>query len=222
MSNNSKPSADGGGNGTAEIANKSVRSTCKDTTPKKKWIRLCPKCHKEIHYKSQTQSRLADSNGSVCKTCSRTHVIITNGSIRCKGCKVDKSVSEFHKRSAVKCGYDSFCKVCRNEIVRESDRNNPEKVKSEHLRHKYGIDLDKYKQMLLSQNNVCAICHKPETRKLYNNPNKCFSLMVDHSHSTHQIRGLLCHKCNSAIGMLNDDMKILQSAIDYLSHCSGE
>jgi hypothetical protein len=104
--------------------------------------------------------------------------------------------------------------------VRESDHNNPDKVKSEHLRYKYGINLEKYKEMLHKQNNVCAICHRPETRRLYHDTTRCFSLMVDHSHTSNKVRGLLCHKCNSAIGLLEENINTFQSAMDYLNHYS--
>lgn len=41
-------------------------------------------------------------------------------------------------------------------------------------------------------------------------------LVVDHCHKTGRIRGVLCAKCNSAIGLLGDDTERLASAIEYL------
>lgn len=41
-------------------------------------------------------------------------------------------------------------------------------------------------------------------------------LVVDHCHATGQLRGLICHKCNSALGMAKDDPKILENAAAYL------
>jgi hypothetical protein len=61
---------------------------------------------------------------------------------------------------------------------------------------------------LKQQNNRCAICFtdfdgiKPQ---------------VDHNHMTNKIRGLLCGKCNKAVGLLQDDPEIVQSAVRYLS-----
>ncbi len=41
-------------------------------------------------------------------------------------------------------------------------------------------------------------------------------LMVDHDHTTGEVRGLLCHNCNRAIGLLREDPERLRRAIEYL------
>ncbi len=97
--------------------------------------------------------------------------------------------------------------------------STPEKKKrsrsSAILRHKYGIDLDAYEEMLRKQNGVCLICGKSETKKT--RYGGISTLHVDHDHITGRIRGLLCHKCNCAIGMFCEDIQILEKAIKYLS-----
>lgn len=40
---------------------------------------------------------------------------------------------------------------------------------------------------------------------------------VDHDHTTGEVRGLLCHSCNVAIGHLREDPESMRRAIDYLS-----
>jgi hypothetical protein len=52
----------------------------------------------------------------------------------------------------------------------------------------------------------CDICKKPLTNQL----------RVDHSHSTGEVRGLLCNHCNAGIGMLQDNEGVLRAAADYL------
>ena len=60
------------------------------------------------------------------------------------------------------------------------------------------------------QQNRCAICKVKQEELDYD-------LVLDHDHVTGRIRGLLCHKCNTGIGLLQDDPDILQNAIDYLN-----
>jgi hypothetical protein len=62
--------------------------------------------------------------------------------------------------------------------------------------------------MLKVQNNSCLICGKKETKR---------RLSVDHNHKTGKVRGLLCSHCNHILGLSYDNIKILQSAINYLN-----
>jgi hypothetical protein len=72
----------------------------------------------------------------------------------------------------------------------------------------YGISVEEYKDMLDSQNGGCYICGKePEGRR---------ALDIDHDHKTGQVRGLLCSNHNRALGLLNDDIKLMLKAVEYL------
>lgn len=65
-------------------------------------------------------------------------------------------------------------------------------------------------------NHRCHICQmsEQEIRTLY--PNKKSIWCCDHDHKTNSFRGWLCHKCNLALGNLNDDIARLERALDYL------
>ena len=76
------------------------------------------------------------------------------------------------------------------------------------IKKKYGITDTEYHQLNESQNYVCAICKGTDDRGA--------RLAIDHCHNTNKIRGLLCRKCNVALGYLNDDITLLESAITYL------
>lgn len=78
------------------------------------------------------------------------------------------------------------------------------------LRLRYGITVDDYNKMLISQNYRCAICGE----KQLNNK----KLAVDHCHKTGKVRGLLCRNCNIGIGMLNDNPESLLKAYKYIKH----
>jgi hypothetical protein len=69
----------------------------------------------------------------------------------------------------------------------------------------YGISLEDYDVMFERQGGACAICKRTG-----------LTLCLDHCHLTGEVRGLLCIRCNSAIGFFSDDPALLQTATDYL------
>jgi hypothetical protein len=77
-----------------------------------------------------------------------------------------------------------------------------------YLKRKYGITIEQYDEMLKAQGGVCAICRKarPEGRTLH----------VDHDHETGEVRGLLCFRCNNALGDFEEEYELFQKAADYL------
>lgn len=91
---------------------------------------------------------------------------------------------------------------------KEWKKANPEKVaiveRRSLLKTRYGMSLSDYDDLLASQNNSCAIC-KGNKR-----------MVIDHCHKTNKVRGILCNTCNRGIGLLQDRVEILQSAISYL------
>ncbi|HAM41948.1 MAG TPA: hypothetical protein DCP69_11645 [Candidatus Omnitrophica bacterium] len=82
-----------------------------------------------------------------------------------------------------------------------------ELTKRRHLAKLYGISMEEYDRWLEAQNGRCAICEAEPSRRM---------LAVDHDHETGKIRGLLCTRCNVAIGGLNDNPALLRKAIVYL------
>ena len=72
------------------------------------------------------------------------------------------------------------------------------------LVREYGLSLTDYETLFQRQNGMCAICQtKPEQ-----------SLSVDHDHKTGQVRGLLCIRCNTGLGYV-DNEEWLSRAIQY-------
>lgn len=84
------------------------------------------------------------------------------------------------------------------------------------LLDRYGITKETYDKMLADQEGHCAIC--PAT------PKEVGSLCVDHDHSCcpgqktcgECLRGLLCPRCNTAIGLLDDSVQKITSAANYV------
>lgn len=160
----------------------------------------------------------------------------------CGRCKVAKNFIEFYKNRSTVDGYQAYCKPCKNLIdkkprtdeIRAKDRErykrrvatpegrakllaaNARYNLTEHgkltawtryLQKTYSIDSTTYLQVLDAQDGRCAICKiKPNSRRLH----------VDHHHKSGIIRGLLCGKCNQAIGLLNEDLDLFDAAKKYL------
>lgn len=97
-------------------------------------------------------------------------------------------------------------------IIRKWQQTNKDKVKNAALKHKFGITLEDFTNMLTKQNYLCSIGKEKLTVRTAN---------VDHCHKTGKVRGLLCSTCNSGIGMLKDSIPHLKSAITYLKRNRG-
>ncbi|MFJ5222231.1 endonuclease VII domain-containing protein [Streptomyces sp. NPDC088400] len=85
-----------------------------------------------------------------------------------------------------------------------------------HRWSKFRISAATFEDLLTSQHGVCAVCAQL--------PSGERSLAVDHDHECcpgktscgRCVRGLLCGRCNSGVGMFNDDVARLMAAIRYL------
>lgn len=86
------------------------------------------------------------------------------------------------------------------------------------LRKQYGITLQEYQEMWVTQGGRCRICGRAET--VVRKGTVC-NLSVDHCHDTGRVRGLLCNNCNRAIGLLGDDPATMADAVEYLMEVSN-
>ena len=78
-----------------------------------------------------------------------------------------------------------------------------------YLKRMFGITLEQYEEMVISQGDCCAICGKHRTTNKQR-------LAVDHCHLTGVVMGLLCSHCNKSLGTFKDSINILNKAIAYL------
>jgi hypothetical protein len=96
---------------------------------------------------------------------------------------------------------------------------------------KYRLTLEQYDEMRAGQGYRCAICERheddlpagtPGRPRKDGSPNRpAAKLVVDHDHGTGRVRGLLCGKCNIAIGMLAEYPLAFQNALRYLNEPPG-
>lgn len=123
---------------------------------------------------------------------------------KCCKCKTVKEIAKFMRSKREPSGHDYTCKSCRKQWNRGNS-----------LKKTYGITVEMYVAMVAEQGGRCAICRQPESRF---RGSCAIELAVDHCHSSGLVRGLLCGRCNTAIGLMRDDVQVLQKAINYLSN----
>ena len=73
--------------------------------------------------------------------------------------------------------------------------------------------------MFSEQEGVCAACGKTETH--LNQYGVC-RLAIDHNHATGVVRGLLCGRCNRALGLLGDSIENLRGLLKYREAQGGD
>lgn len=157
---------------------------------------------------------------------------------RCKKCGEVKTRSAFYANKGCADGLRPDCKLCnlaakkaryyadpKREIarVKEWQQANRERLnayrrqyrkgrkaidREQHLRRKFGITQADYEAMLAAQSGGCAICG--------DRPPEGVSLHVDHDHDTGVVRGLLCIRCNNALGALRESDEVVLRAAAYL------
>lgn len=86
---------------------------------------------------------------------------------------------------------------------------NTDYYRRKNLRTKYGITLEQYNRMFNAQNGCCVVCgvHQSEVKHVFH---------VDHDHLTGKVRGILCFRCNAALGNVGDSVETLKKMIKYL------
>lgn len=143
----------------------------------------------------------------------------------CKSCSIEKPLTEFYYKNLNK---EGRCKACVSELrkisyvankdaklkkVQQYRMENPEKIRDTKLKQAFGIGVDWYNDQFEKQNGTCASCKKPESTIWRG---RVLSLAVDHDHFSGEIRGLLCMRCNRALGLLDDDEIIINNLLGYI------
>ena len=136
--------------------------------------------------------------------------------LNCTKCNEIKNQDEFHieSKNPNRNYRRSHCKACDKIRTRKYAQENKEilsKKRVQYRREKVAFfPPDLFDKRLAEQNGVCAICSDTEAggRGQFH---------ADHDHATETPRGVLCHRCNIALGHFRDNPEILQAAIEYLN-----
>lgn len=206
-------------------------------------IRKCKKCQIEKQmidfrknkygYSHKCKSCICSEQKDIKKSNEQKHILLfrqlqlenPSEPMTCNKCNTIKTVLDFLRpweHSCYECRkkhrkpFTKEQKAKRSQIESNRYHNNKKQIKLQRICSSYNISKEDYFLLLKKQNNLCAICNKPETAKDRNGNQKV--LAIDHNHKTGQVRGLLCQNCNTALGLLNEDKDILTNAIFYISN----
>ena len=153
----------------------------------------------------------------------------------CTKCGITKEVKEFPKDKLKKDGHKSACRDCykvydqkrywsdpegqrkRVQDYRESLTKEQKYISNRNtkLKQAYGLTHEQVEEMKRLQDYKCYVCNKHESEA------GSKGLVVDHNHTTGKIRKLLCSPCNTALGLLNEDVGIFTSLIKYVEEHNG-
>jgi Recombination endonuclease VII len=141
----------------------------------------------------------------------------------CTKCGEILPLDRFNKNKSAKDGLQYWCKACTKASMVEWKGKQPPKPprpktsknqRDYNLKHKFGLTMAEYNQMVADQGGRCAACGAvPET-----------TFHVDHDHRCCPgsktcgkcVRSLLCHPCNVTLGFMRDDSDRLRALADYL------
>lgn len=165
----------------------------------------CTKCQtifensqKTIYEETRKPKRRVPARQAICDICNAEFVVHGQGLKRkfCDDCRSDKQDVNGKRISAL-----------------------PVRLRSRKyfLLKNYKLTLENRNDILITQNNSCAICGLVETTDSF--------LHVDHDHACCSsiptcgkcIRGLLCARCNRALGFIQDNYHIAEALSVYLT-----
>lgn len=130
----------------------------------------------------------------------------------CRRCGETRPLAEFYAHKLTSDGRTTYCKTCSKAATRDWQVRNSKRVattnRASHLMRKYGLTPEDFAAMVATQNNTCAICHRPQAD---GSP-----LCVDHCHTTGKVRALLCSPCNTALGLAEDNADRCRAMGAYL------
>lgn len=158
----------------------------------------------------------------------------------CPNCKQELDESNFYKRKDGT--LRSWCKICNRKFAKDYYAKNPglvgEKAKAwresnadrvkeyraanrqksyrQEVVRKYGVPADWFDLQMRKQKGRCMGCKID-----LSGTNKQDTPHVDHCHKSGKVRGILCNRCNSVVGLCEDSTSILQSLTRYLKKCHG-
>jgi len=168
----------------------------------KKFRNKCKECRAE-----EDRNKYADKNKYITKLKKEKNDLSSKGFKRCTKCRGIMTFDKFNAHPHGYCGLNSKCKTCQAEDKKPSCKEDKDRWQKTARLKKYGIASKDFNTMMTEQDGRCKICSIEITEK---------SASIDHCHINGNVRGLLCTRCNTGLGMFKDNIEFLTRAISYL------
>ncbi|HET8911198.1 MAG TPA: endonuclease VII domain-containing protein, partial [Ktedonobacteraceae bacterium] len=205
------------GDYTGQITEKEIEKKMKQYAHRshRPWNKTCSFCNQPY------LARGSQETATLCPSCRAwQQKEYTIGKITCSNCG-SQQVEDFYPKDRHKLGGLICCKDCSNYTQREKYKDKGGKTEKRqhaewvnHLKRVYRITEEAYWLLFQQQMGLCASCGCTET-SVDPRTGTSLRLCVDHNHVTGEIRGLLCHGCNIALGYLQEDPRRIKCLLKY-------
>lgn len=115
--------------------------------------------------------------------------------------------TEYHRKWRAENG--EAYKAYQRDYYQANKEKLKERMRANALLRQYGLTVQDYDDLLEAQGGGCAVCGVEKGHA----GNR---LAVDHDHSTGEVRGLLCDRCNLILGKADDNPELLLGLAAYL------
>ena len=172
--------------------------------------KVCRQCNRLLSFSEFYKDiRMKDGKKSYCILCCKQRwnekpgrprtgrVYVEPSEKFCRGCSTTLPIGLFNLRSGRKNGRASRCKQCVSRTNKEYSTKNAGRSRRANLKSKYQMTEEQYFAILSAQDGHCGLCKNTVSGR-----GDSSWLVVDHDHITGVVRGLLCHNCNVAVGMI--------------------
>jgi len=126
----------------------------------------------------------------------------------CTTCKIEQPITNFNVHKLCKDGFNTKCRACRTLKQQHNRKTNGYNAQ---IKYKYGITYKEFLTKIDEQGNTCILCGVE-----FNPTERTTAPCIDHDHTTGKVRGILCHPCNVALGLIKENTRTLRKMIIYL------
>lgn len=161
-----------------------------------------------MYYGSMTARNPLIAPGKSGLTSTQIRDLATDTHKHCSWCGEFKSLEEFGKQTRGLKGRHAACLTCMRPYQTSWAAGNVDRATKQRrakVVRVYGVEalavLDR-----IDAGEPCEVCGRRSTK-----------MPIDHDHQTGRVRGLLCHNCNTALGLANESVEVLYGLISYLN-----